>query len=90
MYRLMFSKYGFTLESPQCRDNSDRAFGVLVRIAGRRMSEGWHAGEDSDAVIMSIWALVHGWAGLLNEELVPEELGSIGERWPEMIRRFLA
>ena len=90
MYRLMFSKYGFTLESPQCRLNSDRAFSVLVRIAGKRMSEGWHAGEDPGSVILSVWALVHGWAGLLNDELIPKELGTMRERWPDMVRRLLA
>ncbi|HUX14098.1 MAG TPA: TetR/AcrR family transcriptional regulator [Spirochaetia bacterium] len=90
LYRLMFSKLGYSLESEACRLNSGRAFGVLVRAVDARMSTGWRSVENQEAVILSVWALVHGWAGLLIDGLLPRQIPAAEERWAEMVQAFLS
>jgi AcrR family transcriptional regulator len=76
LYRLMFSPQGYSLHSEACRLNSMRAFGVLTRSIEEAQRAGWRSGQSSRALILSVWAGVHGWAGLLIDGLVPE--GFIG------------
>jgi AcrR family transcriptional regulator len=76
LYRLMFSRLGYSLHSEACRLNSARAFGVLTRSVQEAQRAGWRSQQDARALILSVWAGVHGWAGLLLDGLVPE--GFIG------------
>ena len=76
LYRLMFSRLGYSLHSEACRLNSARAFGVLTRSVEEAQRAGWRSSQDTRALILSVWAGVHGWAGLLLDGLVPE--GFIG------------
>jgi len=76
LYRLMFSRLGYSLHSEACRLNSERAFGVLTRSVQEAQLAGWKSKKDARALILSVWAGVHGWAGLLLDGLVPE--GFIG------------
>jgi AcrR family transcriptional regulator len=76
LYRLMFSKLGYSLHSEACRLNSARAFGILTRSVQDAQRAGWRSHQDTRALILSVWAGVHGWAGLLLDGLVPE--GFIG------------
>ena len=76
LYRLMFSRLGYSLHSEACRLNSARAFSVLTRSVQEAQRAGWRSQQDPRALILSVWAGVHGWAGLLLDGLVPE--GFIG------------
>ena len=76
LYRLMFSRLGYSLHSEACRQNSARAFSVLTRSVQEAQRAGWRQQQDPRALILSVWAGVHGWAGLLLDGLVPE--GFIG------------
>jgi AcrR family transcriptional regulator len=76
LYRLMFSRLGYSLHSEACRLNSARAFGTLTRSVQEAQRAGWRSHQDTRALILSVWAGVHGWAGLLIDGLVPE--GFIG------------
>jgi AcrR family transcriptional regulator len=76
LYRLMFSRLGYSLHSEACRLNSARAFGVLTRCVREAQLAGWKPQKDPRTLILSVWAGVHGWAGLLLDGLVPE--GFIG------------
>ena len=72
LYKLMFSRLGFSLHSETCRINSERAFHCLVRAVRQAQERGWRADRETGALVLSLWAEVHGWAGLLNDDLVPE------------------
>jgi AcrR family transcriptional regulator len=74
LYRLMFSRLGYSLHSEACRLNSARAFSVLTRSVQDAQLAGWKSQKDPRALILSVWAGVHGWAGLLLDGLVPEGL----------------
>lgn len=89
LYRLMFSRLGYTLESDSCKINAGRAFGVLIRSVEARTAIGWRRPEDTEALTVSVWALVHGWAGLLIDDLVPKEVPNIEKRWVEMLATLL-
>jgi hypothetical protein len=72
----MFSRLGYSLHSEACRLNSARAFSVLSRSVQDAQRAGWRTRQDTRALILSVWAGVHGWAGLLLDGLIPE--GFIG------------
>jgi AcrR family transcriptional regulator len=72
LYRLMFSRLGFSLHSEKCRINSERALACLVKAVEQARSRGWRADQDSGSLITSLWAEVHGLAGLIIEGLLPE------------------
>ncbi len=72
LYRLMFSRLGFSLHSEKCRINSERALACLVNAVEQARSRGWRADQDSGSLITSLWAEVHGLAGLIIEGLLPE------------------
>jgi AcrR family transcriptional regulator len=72
LYRLMFSRLGFSLHSEKCRINSERALACLVKAVEQARSRGWRANQESGSLITSLWAEVHGLAGLIIEGLLPE------------------
>jgi len=74
LYRLMFSPLGFSLHSESCRINSARALACLVRAVEEARAHGWHASQETTALVLSLWAEVHGWAGLLIDRLLPAEI----------------
>jgi AcrR family transcriptional regulator len=73
LYRLMLSPLGFSLHSESCRINSERAFGCLVQAVEQARARGWRSGQDSLGLVLSLWAEVHGWAGLLIDGLLPRD-----------------
>jgi len=74
LYKLMFSRLGFSLHSEKCRINSERALSFLVRSVEKARADGWRSGQETNALVLSLWAEVHGWAGLLIEDLIPSEV----------------
>ncbi|HVO40538.1 MAG TPA: TetR/AcrR family transcriptional regulator [Spirochaetia bacterium] len=73
LYQLMVSRLGFSLHSESCRINSGRAFQCLVRAVENAQKAGWRSERNTMAVVLSLWAEVHGWALLLIEDLLPPE-----------------
>ncbi len=76
LYGLMVSRLGFSLHSESCRLNSLRAYGCLEKAVEMAQTAGWRAGQDASALAASIWANVHGWAGIINDGLFPEGLSA--------------
>ncbi len=74
LYRLMFSRLGFSLHSEKCRINSERALACLVRAVEQARARGWRAAQEANSLVLSLWAEVHGWAGLLIEDLLPSNV----------------
>jgi AcrR family transcriptional regulator len=83
LYRLMFSRLGYSLHSESCRLNSERALAVLFRTVQRAQAAGWRPQQEGRALALSVWASVHGWASLLIDGLLPEGLLREGEQWPD-------
>jgi AcrR family transcriptional regulator len=83
LYRLMFSRLGFSLHSEKCRINSERALACLVKAVEQARSRGWRANQDSGSLITSLWAEVHGLAGLIIEGLLPESF----DRSPQSLEK---
>ena len=81
LYRLMISRLGFELHSEACRLNSDRALSCLVRAVQAAQACGWKQGHDQTAVVLSLWATVHGWATLLIDDLLPPGISLEGDAW---------
>lgn len=90
LYRLMFSPLGYSLHSEACRINAVRAFDILVGIVEQARREGWKSEKPLMPVAMSVWAEVHGWAGLLIDGLLPDAQGLTDEAWRESIAAFLS
>jgi AcrR family transcriptional regulator len=86
LYRLMFSRLGFSLHSEKCRINSERALGCLIQAVRRAQARGWRSDQDGNALVLSLWAEVHGWAGLLIDDLVPATV----DREPSAIEKAIA
>jgi AcrR family transcriptional regulator len=86
LYRLMFSRLGYSLHSEACRLNSERALGVLFQAVARAQASGWRPEQEGRALSLSVWASVHGWASLLIDGLLPEGLLQQGEQWPDFAR----
>ncbi|MEI6877014.1 MAG: TetR/AcrR family transcriptional regulator [Spirochaetota bacterium] len=89
LYRLMFSRFGYSLHSEACRENSLRALACLIEAVARAQAEGWKPGQDSGALVLSIWAQVHGAVGLLIDGLVPEGTGLDGGSWRSFVEALL-
>lgn len=51
-----------------------RAFGILTETVGRAHHQGWRSNEDPQGLGLQIWATVHGWASIINDQLLPEHL----------------
>ena len=90
LYRLMFSRLGYSLHSESCRQNSLRALDCLVRSVARAQAGGWRADQEQRGLVLSLWAAVHGWAGLLIDGLLPPELIGEGEDWFRFAESFLS
>jgi AcrR family transcriptional regulator len=81
LYKLMISRLGYELHSEACRLNSERALGTLVRAVQAAQAAGWRREKDSSALVLSLWASVHGWATLLIDGLLPPGAASEGDDW---------
>jgi AcrR family transcriptional regulator len=71
LYRLMFSPMGYSLHSENCRIQSERAIGMLVTEVAAAQASGWRSSQEGRALVLSLWAEVHGWAGLIMDGLLP-------------------
>ena len=83
LYKLMFSRYGYGLHSDRCRINADKAMGCLIDAVGTAQTRGWKTDQDPVSLVLSVWSLAHGWAGMLTEKLIPDEMGFNPENWLE-------
>jgi AcrR family transcriptional regulator len=80
LYRLMFSRLGYSLHSESCKAHAARAFGCLMTAVARAQGAGWRSSQDAGALGLSVWAQAHGWAGLVNDGLIMEDMmGSAGD-----------
>jgi AcrR family transcriptional regulator len=77
LYRLMFSPMGYSLHSENCRIQSERAIGMLIAEVASAQAAGWRSAQEGRALVLSLWAEVHGWAGLIIDGLLPA--GMVGE-----------
>ena len=66
----MISRLGYELHSEACRLNSERALGASSEQCAKHR-KGWRPGHDHMALVLSLWASVHGWAMLLIRRLLP-------------------
>jgi AcrR family transcriptional regulator len=89
LYRLMFSSLGYSLHSEACRQNSLRAMGYLIQAVVEAQARGWRSGLDQRALVLSLWAEVHGWAGLLIDKLIPPEVAEGEAEWRALLAAFL-
>jgi AcrR family transcriptional regulator len=81
LYKLMISKLGFELHSEACRLNSERALGCLIRAVQAAQAAGWRSEKEGMALVLSLWASVHGWATLIIDDLLPPGTTSEGDHW---------
>lgn len=82
LYRLMFSPYGYSLTSDTCQREAGRAFASLVAAATRAEAAGWKSGRPLMDSVLSYWAALHGWAGLVADRLVPPQVPLPGvDQW---------
>ena len=72
---------GYELHSEACRLNSERALGCLVRAVQSAQAAGWRPDKDGNALVLSLWASVHGWATLLIDGLLPPGTPEQGNDW---------
>jgi AcrR family transcriptional regulator len=86
LYRLMFSRLGYSLHSESCRLNSERALATLFKAVQQAQGSGWRPEQEGRALALSVWASVHGWASLLIDGLLPDGLMREGEQWPDFAR----
>ncbi len=81
LYKLMVSRLGFELHSEACKVNSERALACLIRAVQAAQLAGWHRGDDEMALVLSLWASVHGWSTLLIDNLMPPGVELDGDDW---------
>jgi AcrR family transcriptional regulator len=81
LYKLMISRLGYELHSEACRLNSERALGCLIRAVQAAQAAGWRPDKDGMALVLSLWASVHGWATLLIDGLLPPGTPEQGDDW---------
>jgi AcrR family transcriptional regulator len=81
LYKLMISRLGYELHSEACRLNSERALGCLIRAVHAAQAAGWRTEKESMALVLSLWASVHGWAALLIDNLLPPGMPVVGDDW---------
>jgi AcrR family transcriptional regulator len=74
LYGLMFSRLGYALHSETCRLHAERAFGCLARAVAEAQAAGWRSGQEPGGLALSVWAQAHGWAGLVNDGLIVEDM----------------
>lgn len=88
LYRLMFSPYGYSLDNSECRLAAERAFGALVGAVTRARSAGWKAGHTELTLALSYWSLLHGWACLAGDRLMPPGVGEAN--WDDLLASYLS
>ena len=88
LYRLMFSPYGYSLDSSACKAEADRAFGALVGAIARASESGWKTGHAVLTLALAYWAVLHGWAGLSGDRLMPP--GVAEASWGDLLEVYLA
>jgi len=71
LYHLMFSPYGYSLHSPTCQAESERAFASLIEVTAGAQRFGWKSEVSLNVLVLAYWSYLHGWAGLLCDKLVP-------------------
>jgi len=71
LYRLMFSAAGYSLNHPACREAANQAFGTLINAVTRAQNSGWKPGKDEITLATAYWAVLHGWAGISGDGLMP-------------------
>jgi len=81
LYKLMISRLGYELHSEACRLNSERALGSLIRAVQAAQAAGWRHEKEQMALVLSLWASVHGWATLLIDGLLPPGVTVEGDDW---------
>ncbi len=89
LYRLMFSSFGYALHSESCARNSARAMACLVGTVQEAQAGGWRTESEPRALVLSLWAEVHGWTGLLIDGLIPPELAPVDGAWLGLAETFL-
>ncbi len=89
LYKLMFSRTGYSLHSERCRINAERAMGVMIRSVTAAQDAGWKPAISPEALVLSVWSFAHGWAGMINEDLIPEDLPYSKENWLEAAMALL-
>lgn len=89
LYKLMFSKLGYGLHSDRCKLNGDRAMATLMGTVRFAQGSGWKETQAPIPLVLSVWSLAHGWAGMLTERLVPESLAFDEDTWLEGVMDLL-
>jgi len=89
LYKLMISRLGYELHSEACRLNSERALGCLVRAVQAAQAAGWRPDTDGMALVLSLWASVHGWAALLIDGLLPPGIAVKDDDWFKLAQALL-
>jgi AcrR family transcriptional regulator len=64
MFELMFRHDLIDSQDPGLSSKSSAVFELFAQLIGDVQSEGWHPGTDSRLVAASLWASLHGLAGL--------------------------
>ena len=88
LYRLMFSPYGYSLNSDSCKEAADRAFGALISTVARANEAGWKRGHTVQTLSLSYWAELHGWSCLSGDGLVPHDVAEAS--WDELLDAYLS
>lgn len=88
LYRLMFSPYGYSLDNAECRAEAERTFGTLLGVVDRARKSGWKPGHAAMPLALSYWALLHGWATLMADGLLPP--GIAEPSWEELLSAYVA
>jgi AcrR family transcriptional regulator len=88
LYRLMFSPYGYSLNSIECKAAADSAFGTLVGAVARANESGWKPGQTVLTLALAYWAVLHGWAGISGDRLMPPGVSDVS--WEDLIEVYLS
>ena len=88
LYRLMFSPYGYSLNSIACKAAADRAFGALVGAVARASESGWKPGHAVMTLALAYWAVLHGWAVLSGDRLTPPGVTDVS--WGDLLEIYLS
>ena len=71
LYRLMLSPQGYSLDNDECRAQAELAFGALAAAIGKAQTTGWKRDQDTLTQTLVFWAMLHGWATLSTDKLLP-------------------
>jgi AcrR family transcriptional regulator len=87
LYRLMFSPYGYSLDNAECKAEAGRTFGALAGIVARARESGWKPDQAPMALTLSYWSMLHGWAMLAGDKLMPPGVG--GANQDDLLAAFI-